>query len=169
MRSAYVAFEGAATGKATEVTEFGWVADPSSATFSSAAANQAQNVKTAYATFQSTTYVSRADYFAAAERAADHVIERLLRRIDHDLHFGILRDLRALLRERHGAIEAAQLVDQTDLLRLSARPYPSLADRVDPLGRGVAPLRRLLDERVVGGLHVLRHARALLRRERPHG
>ena len=65
VRAAYVAFEGAATPKKTEVTEFGWVADPSSATYPTDAANQAQNIQTAYTTFRATAYVSRADYFVA--------------------------------------------------------------------------------------------------------
>jgi hypothetical protein len=67
VRSAYVAFEGASTPKRTEVTEFGWLANPSSASFTTDAANQAQNVQTAYATFRSTAYVARADYFAAQD------------------------------------------------------------------------------------------------------
>jgi Glycosyl hydrolase catalytic core len=67
VRTAYVAFEGTKTTKNTEVTEFGWVANPSSSTYSTDAANQAQNVRTAYTTFRSTSYVGRADYFAAQD------------------------------------------------------------------------------------------------------
>jgi hypothetical protein len=68
VRSAYLAFEGAATAKKTQVTEFGWVADPrNTATYPTAGNNQAQNVQTAYATFRSTSYVSRADYFATQD------------------------------------------------------------------------------------------------------
>ncbi len=67
VRSAYVAFEGATTPKQTEVTEFGWVADPSSRTFTRDARNQASNVTTAYTTFQGISYVARADYFVAQD------------------------------------------------------------------------------------------------------
>jgi len=67
VRNAYVAFEGSSTAKRTELTEFGWVANPSSATFSADAANQASNVTTAYTTFHSTPYVARADYFVAQD------------------------------------------------------------------------------------------------------
>jgi hypothetical protein len=67
VRAAYLAFEGTTTTKKTEITEFGWVADPSSPTFATDAANQAQNVQTAYSTFRSTSYVSRADYFTAQD------------------------------------------------------------------------------------------------------
>ncbi len=56
------------------------------------------------------------------------VVERPSRRIDHQLYLGFLRDPRALLREGNGAIEAAQLVDQADLLRLTAGPHASLTD-----------------------------------------
>src|SRR4029450_322518 len=82
---------------------------------------------------------------------------------------GILRDLRALLRDRDGALEAAQFVDEADLLRLAAGPHASLSDGVDLLRRGVTALRGFLDERVVGGLHVLGHALLLFRREGAHG
>jgi hypothetical protein len=68
VRAAYVAFEGAGTAKKTQVTEFGWVADPrNTATYPAAADRQTKNVQQAYATFRSTTYVSRADYFAAQD------------------------------------------------------------------------------------------------------
>ena len=67
VRSAYVAFEGAATTKKTEVTELGWFADPSSPTFTTDAKNQAANVTTAYNTFHTTPYVARADYFVAQD------------------------------------------------------------------------------------------------------
>jgi hypothetical protein len=67
VRNAYLAFEGSATPKKTEVTEFGWVADPTSTTSTRDASNQAQNVRTAYTTFRSTSYVSRADYFVAQD------------------------------------------------------------------------------------------------------
>jgi hypothetical protein len=67
VRSAYVAFEGTSTPKKTEVSEFGWVANPSSPTFNTDAANQSQNVRTAYTTFRSTTYMARADYFTAQD------------------------------------------------------------------------------------------------------
>jgi hypothetical protein len=68
VRSAYAAFEGTATVKRTQVTEFGWVADPrNTATYPTAADNQAKNVQTAYGTFRSTGFVSRADYFAAQD------------------------------------------------------------------------------------------------------
>ncbi len=52
VRNAYVAYEGAKTPKTTEVTEFGWVANPSSLTYGTEAANQAQNVQIAYAAFR---------------------------------------------------------------------------------------------------------------------
>jgi hypothetical protein len=67
VRSAYVAFEGTATSKQTEVTEFGWVANPSSSTYTTDASNQAQNVQTAYATFRATSFIARADYFTAQD------------------------------------------------------------------------------------------------------
>ena len=67
VRNAYVAFESISTPKKIEVTEFGWVADPSSPDYSTAAANQAQNVQTAYTTFRGISYVIRADYFAAQD------------------------------------------------------------------------------------------------------
>jgi hypothetical protein len=67
VRGAYLAYEGATTQKKTEVTEFGWVANPSSATYSADAANQARNVQIAYSTFHTTAYVTRADYFAAQD------------------------------------------------------------------------------------------------------
>ncbi len=67
VRNAYVAYEGAKTPKTTEVTEFGWVANPSSLTYGTDAANQAQNVQIAYTTFRATAYLTRADYFAAQD------------------------------------------------------------------------------------------------------
>jgi hypothetical protein len=67
VRNAYVAVEGATTAKQTEVTEFGWVADPSSPTYSTDATNQSQNVQTAYSTFRTTRFVARADYFVAQD------------------------------------------------------------------------------------------------------
>jgi hypothetical protein len=67
VRGAYVAYEGTTTSKKTEVTEVGWVADPSSSTYATDAANQAQNVQIAYTTFRATAYVSRADYFVAQD------------------------------------------------------------------------------------------------------
>jgi hypothetical protein len=67
VRNAYLAFEGSNTTKKTEVTEFGWVANPGSTTYATDASNQAQNVRTAYTTFRSTSYVGRADYFAAQD------------------------------------------------------------------------------------------------------
>jgi hypothetical protein len=66
VRAAYVAFEGAATAKKIQMTEFGWLANPG-ATYPTAAANQAKNVQTAYSTFKSTSYVSRGDYFTAQD------------------------------------------------------------------------------------------------------
>jgi hypothetical protein len=67
VRAAYVSFEGAATAKKTEVTEFGWVANPGSPTYKTDAANQAQNVQTAYSTFHASAFMSRADYFTAED------------------------------------------------------------------------------------------------------
>jgi hypothetical protein len=67
VRNTYVAFEGAATTKKTQVTEFGWVADPNSANYEAESTNQAQNVQTAYTTFRSTSFVTRADYFAVQD------------------------------------------------------------------------------------------------------
>jgi hypothetical protein len=67
VRNAYLAFEGTSTSKKTEVTEFGWLANPSSPTFATDAANQSQNVKAAYTTFHATTYMARADYFTAQD------------------------------------------------------------------------------------------------------
>jgi hypothetical protein len=67
VRNAYIAFESATTPKKIEITEFGWVAEPSSPDYTTAAAYQAQNVQTAYTTFRGISYVSRADYFAAQD------------------------------------------------------------------------------------------------------
>jgi hypothetical protein len=67
VRNAYVAFEGASTPKKTQITEFGWVANPGSSGYQSEAARQAQNVQTAYTTFRSTSFVTRADYFAVQD------------------------------------------------------------------------------------------------------
>jgi hypothetical protein len=67
VRTAYTNFESTKTSKKTEITEFGWVANPSGATYPTDASNQAQNVQTAYATFRTTRYVTRADYFAAQD------------------------------------------------------------------------------------------------------
>ena len=49
------------------MTEFGWLANPSSLTYGTDAANQAQNVQIAYTTFRATAYLMRADYFAAQD------------------------------------------------------------------------------------------------------
>jgi len=67
VRKAYVAFEGASTPKKTQITEFGWVANPDSQYYAAEAGNQAQNVKTAYTTFKSTSFVTRADYFVVQD------------------------------------------------------------------------------------------------------
>src|SRR4051812_25373000 len=67
VRNAYIAFAGMATLKRTQVTEFGWPAEPNSSNYGSAAANQAQNVQTAYTTFRSTSFVTRADYFTVQD------------------------------------------------------------------------------------------------------
>lgn len=67
VRSVYLAFEGRSTPKQTEVTEFGWVANPGSPTYSTDAANQSENVRTAYSTFHATSFVARADYFSAQD------------------------------------------------------------------------------------------------------
>src|SRR5262249_61908080 len=66
-------------------------------------------------------------------------------------------------------MEAAELVPEAGLLRLTAGPHASLPDFVYLLGCRVASLRRLLDERVVGRLHVGLHSRALVWRERAYG
>jgi hypothetical protein len=79
VRNAYAVFEGTATVKKTQVTEFGWVADPrNAATYPTAADNQAKNVQTAYGTFRSTSYVSRADYFAAQDVPEGNVFYGLI-------------------------------------------------------------------------------------------
>jgi hypothetical protein len=67
VRNAYLAFEGSSTAKQTEVTEFGWVANPASPTYTTDAPNQSQNVQTAYSTFHTTSFVARADYFTAQD------------------------------------------------------------------------------------------------------
>jgi hypothetical protein len=67
VRSAYLAFEGSSTAKLTEVTEFGWVANPGSSSYTTDAASQSQNVQTAYNTFHTTSFVARADYFTAQD------------------------------------------------------------------------------------------------------
>jgi hypothetical protein len=67
VRNAYLAFEGAATRKKTQVTEFGWVANPGSIDYEAEAGRQAQNVQTAYTTFRSTAFVARADYFVVQD------------------------------------------------------------------------------------------------------
>jgi Glycosyl hydrolase catalytic core len=57
VRNAYLAYEGGATTKTTQVTEVGW------STASVSARVQAQNLQTAFATFKSATYVARAYWF----------------------------------------------------------------------------------------------------------
>lgn len=57
IRNAYVAFEGAATGKKIAVTEFGWT------TVSLSERTQANNLKTAYMTFKNTSYVLNGYWF----------------------------------------------------------------------------------------------------------
>jgi hypothetical protein len=59
VRQTYVAFEGSATAKKTEITEFGWN------TLSTGITQpvQAQNLTTAYSTYRTTPYVRRAFWF----------------------------------------------------------------------------------------------------------
>ena len=58
LRNAYLAHEGAATPKQTQVTEIGWT------TASVSPEIQAANLRTAYETFRSTSYVGRAYWFS---------------------------------------------------------------------------------------------------------
>ncbi|MBV9323936.1 MAG: hypothetical protein JO352_09145 [Chloroflexi bacterium] len=67
LRGAYLAFEGNRTAKKTEITEFGWVANPGDTGYQTEASNQASNVQIAYSTFRGTSYVLRADYFVAQD------------------------------------------------------------------------------------------------------
>ena len=60
-------------------------------------------------------------------------------------------------------VEAAQFVDQAQLTRLLARPYPALRDLVDLLWRQVPGSGRALDELVVDRLHGLGDLLALCR------
>ena len=63
VRQAYLAYEGVSTAKAIEITEIGWVANPSAADFPTQLANAAANVKIAYDTFSNMPYVTRAYWF----------------------------------------------------------------------------------------------------------
>jgi hypothetical protein len=66
LRKTYVAYEGPSTRKQTQVTEFGWTANPGVNQFSMEAARQAQNLQTAYTILHSTSYVRRA-YWAGIQ------------------------------------------------------------------------------------------------------
>ena len=90
-----------------------------------------------------------------AERVGDRFVERPPRRIDHQLDFRVPADLGLFLGEHERAIEPAELVDEANLLRLLAGPDTALRDRVDLLRRRAPAGRGLLDEGVVGRLHLL--------------
>src|SRR3712207_8066334 len=57
----------------------------------------------------------------APEGIGERLVERFLRRIEHQLHFGVRVEFRARLGDRERALQAAELVDQPDLLRLLDR------------------------------------------------
>jgi endoglucanase len=61
LRDTYLAHEGTTTSKLTYVTEVGW------STASVSAAVQAQNLQTAYTTFQNTRYVAQAYWFSVQD------------------------------------------------------------------------------------------------------
>jgi hypothetical protein len=61
VRRTYLAYEGTNTSKLTYITEVGW------STASVSAAVQAQNLQTAYGTFQHTGYVARAYWFSVQD------------------------------------------------------------------------------------------------------
>jgi hypothetical protein len=67
VRRAYVAYEGAATSKRTQVTEFGWSAQPGTPTYAADARLQAVNVRTTYLTLASIRYVVRGYYFTVQD------------------------------------------------------------------------------------------------------
>jgi hypothetical protein len=67
VRQAYLAYEGTGTAKQTELTEFGWMADPSAPTYQADAARQAQNLQTIYTVIHATRYVSCGYWFAAQD------------------------------------------------------------------------------------------------------
>ena len=71
------------------------------------------------------------------ERLAEHFVEAAARRVDHQLHFLIRGNPRALLGGGHRDLQPAQLIDQPDLLGLLARPHPPLPDLIDLLRRGL--------------------------------
>src|SRR4029453_13959035 len=71
-------------------------------------------------------HAERTQPIRGAKRVLHEVVERLPSRIHPDLHFGIRRNLRALLRDGQRAFQPAQLVNQANLFSLSARPHPSL-------------------------------------------
>jgi hypothetical protein len=45
----------------------GWPAEPDNGNYGTASASQAENVQTAYTTFRSTSFVTRADYFTVQD------------------------------------------------------------------------------------------------------
>ena len=61
LRTAYLEYEGAATGKQTYITEVGWT------TAAVSAAVQARNVLVAYDTFRVTPYIARSFWFGARD------------------------------------------------------------------------------------------------------
>ena len=90
-----------------------------------------------------------------AELFRQQLVEALSRRVDDDFHVAVGGDLRALLRDRDGAVQAAELVDQLVLFRLPAGPHPALRQRVDFLRRAVPRVRHLFHELVVERLELL--------------
>jgi hypothetical protein len=78
-RHADVAFQGAATPKKTQVPEFGWPAEPDNGNCGTASASQAENVQTAYTTFRSASFVTRADYFTVQDGPEGNVFTDVFR------------------------------------------------------------------------------------------
>jgi len=67
LHTAVLAYEGSNSKKRTEVTEFGWVADYRSSTYTADEARQAQNLQTTYTVLRATTYVTRGYWFSVQD------------------------------------------------------------------------------------------------------
>ena len=67
LRNAYLAYEGADSGKGTQITEVGWTTQQVSP------AVQAQNLQIAYQTFQQTAYLNRAYWFSVQDVPEGHL------------------------------------------------------------------------------------------------
>src|SRR5262245_37071342 len=95
--------------------------------------------------------------------ALEQLLEEALALGQHDeADLLALADLRLLLREVEGDVEASQAVDEPVLLGLDPRPHPALGDGVDVVV-GLAPaLGGLRHEVLVEGDHQLAEPRPLL-------